>query len=76
MALAASFSLRSSFPTEAKTAADFAHQAAEAAEAARNGLEQNALALTKSIAHSAIAVRPLGIYEVYDVVYGIARCIY
>ena len=39
---------------EAKTAADFAHQAAEAAETARQGRSSNALALTKSIAHSAI----------------------
>ena len=40
---------------QAKTAADFAHQAAEAAETARQGVASgNALALTKSIAHSAI----------------------
>ena len=58
----------------AKTAADFAHQAAEAAETARQGRSSNALALTKSIAHSAIvltltvvkAVRVVG-YATMDV---------
>ncbi|CAJ1361546.1 unnamed protein product, partial [Effrenium voratum] len=60
----------------AKTAADFAHQAAEAAETARQGREANEsnVALTKSIAHSAIvltltvvkAVRVVG-YATMDV---------